>query len=410
VNLHDGLKPLSDGKRFLWASERSGFRHIYLWDGAKLRPVTGGDWPVVDILSVDEGTGQILFTGFRETPLEKALYRVNIAGGPVERLTPAGGWTESVADPKGRTLLLAQSTPTTPPAVTLATTDGTPLTLRRRIDSADIPYKAWLPGHVVPTYGTLKAADGKTDLNYMLMRPPGVAPGAKVPVFVEVYGGPGVGRRVRHAFGTPLHQYLLQQGWAVFSVDNRGTPDRGKAFEAELYRRLGFPEVEDQIAGLQWLKKQPFVDADRIAVFGWSYGGFMVQRLMTEHPTAYAAGISGAPVTDWRLYDTHYTERYLGNPAKDPAPYTASDIALRADRLARPMLIIHGLADDNVVFDHSARMMAALQKAGKPFETMLYPGQTHAIREPALQQHMWRTILAFLDRHVPAGAAVKQGK
>jgi len=214
-------------------------------------------------------------------------------------------------------------------------------------------------------------------------------------------------QRVTKQFGPLLHQYLLQQGWAVFRVDNRGTPNRGTAFEGAIHRRLGFTEVDDQMAALAWLKAQPFVDAGRVAVHGWSYGGYMVQRLMTEHPTAFAAGVSGAPVTDWTLYDTHYTERYLGNPAIDKGPYTASDVTLKADRLARPLLIIHGLADDNVVFDHSARMIAALQRAGKPFETMLYPGQTHAIRTPELQTHMWKTILAFLDRTVrdaPASA------
>jgi len=399
INLHDSLKPLADGKRFLWASERSGFRHLYLWDG-RLRPITRGDWPVDEIVSIDEEKGVILFSGFRDSSMEKALYRVGIRGGAVERLTDPGGWTDSVADGQGRALLLTRSTPAAPPQVTLATTDGTPLTIRRQITSGDVPYAAHLSSHVEPRFGTLKAADGKTDLNYMLMRPPGVPEGAKVPVFVQVYGGPGVGRQVRGVFGSLIHQYLLQQGWAVFSVDNRGTPDRGKVFEDALYRRMGFPEVEDQMAALKWLKAQPFVDADRVAVYGWSYGGFMVQRLMTEHPTAFAAGVSGAPVTDWTLYDTHYTERYLGDPSKDMAPYTASDVTLRADRLARPMLLIHGLADDNVVFDHSARMMAALQKAGVPFETMLYPGQAHGIREPAIQLHLWRTITNFLDRTV----------
>jgi dipeptidyl-peptidase-4 len=403
VSLHDSLKPLADGRRFLWASERSGFRHLYLWNGARLAPITRGDWPVDEILAVDEERGVILFSGYREGPTEKAVYRVALGGGPVQRLTPAGSWSEAVADARGRALLLTQSTPTTPASVTLATAEGDALAPLRRIGSSDIPYAAHLPGHVAPTFGTVKAADGRTDLNFMLLRPPGVPDGAKLPVFVEVYGGPGTGRRVRRSFGSPLHQYLLQQGWAVFSVDNRGTPDRGKAFEAALYRRMGFPEVDDQIAALAWLKAQPFVDPHRVAVYGWSYGGFMVQRLMTEHPTAFAAGVSGAPVTDWRLYDTHYTERYLGNPATDPTPYAAADVTLRADRLERPMLIIHGLADDNVVFDHSARMMAALQKAGKPFETMLYPGQTHAIREPALQRHLWKTILAFLERSVPPG-------
>lgn len=399
INLHDSLKPLADGRRFLWASERSGYRHIYLWDG-RLRPVTRGDWPVDEILSVDEERGRILFSGFRETAKEKGLYSVGLKGGRIERLTDAGGWTDSVADRQGRVLLLTRSTPSSPPEVTLATMDGALLSVRRQITSDDFPYSVHLSGHVAPRFGTLKAADGKTDLNYALMLPPGLRTGAKVPVFVQVYGGPGTGRQVRRAFGSLVHQYLLQQGWAVFSVDNRGTPDRGKAFEDELYRRIGITEVEDQMAALTWLKAQPFVDADRIAVYGWSYGGFIVLRLMTQHPTAFAAGVSGAPVTDWTLYDTHYTERYLGNPAEDMAPYTASDVTLRADRLARPMLLIHGLADDNVVFDHSARMMAALQKAGVRFETMVYPGQAHGIREPAIQLHLWRTITSFLDRTV----------
>ena len=332
INLHDSLKPLADGKRFLWASERSGYRHLYLWDGT-LRPITSGAWPVDEILSVDEDKGLILFTGFRETATEKALYRVAMAGGDIERLTEAGGWTDSVADAKGRALLLTRSTPSRPAQVLLATTDGDPLTVRRQITTDDIPYAPMLATHVVPRFGTVTAADGKTGLNYQLMLPPGLPDGAKAPVFYQVYGGPGAGRQVRRAFGTPLHQFLLQQGWAVFSVDNRGTPDRGKVFEDALYKRIGITEVEDQMAALKWLKAQPFVDADRIAAYGWSYGGFMVLRMMTEHPTAFAAGVSGAPVTDWTLYDTHYTERYLGNPAMDMAPYTASDVTLRADRL-----------------------------------------------------------------------------
>jgi len=395
INLHDSLKPLADGKRFLWASERSGHRHIWLWDGAKLVPVTQGDWSVDQIRAVDEAGGTLLFTGFRESPLEKSLYRVPLAGGEPVRLTEAGGWTEAVTDSRGTAMLLTRSTPTAPPKVELATAAGA----RRTVSNPDIPYAAMMGAHVAPRFGTLKAADDRTDLHYALLLPPGLKPGQKVPLFFEVYAGPGV-QRVTKQFGSLLHQYLLQKGWAVFRVDNRGTPNRGTAFEAPIYRKLGFPEVDDQMAALNWLKAQPFADADRVAVYGWSYGGYMVQRLMTEHPEAFSAGVSGAPVTDWTLYDTHYTERYLGNPATDKGPYVAGDVTLKADRLARPMLIIHGLADDNVVFDHSAKMMAALQKAGKPFETMVYPGQTHAIRDPALAAHMWRTIEAFLDRTV----------
>lgn len=401
INLHDSLRVLADGKRFLWASERSGYNHLYLWDGARLKPLTQGQWPVDELLAVDEAAGTILFSGFRDTPLEKSLYRTRLAGGPVERLTAPGGWTESVSDRKGSALLLTASSPDKPATVVLATTDGGPMQIRRQLSATDIPYAASLPAHAAPRFGTLKAADGKTDIYYALTLPPGLKPGEKAPVFMEIYAGPGA-RRVRHAFGTPLHQYLLQQGWAVFQLDGRGTPDRGVAFEAPIYHRLGFPEVDDQMAGLTWLKVQPGIDGGKVAIYGWSYGGYMVQRLLTTHPGAFAAGISGAPVTDWRLYDTHYTERYLGNPAIDPAPYEASDITRDAAVLKDPLLIVHGLADDNVVFDHSARAIAAYQKAGKPFETMVYPGQTHRINDPVLQQHLWATILNFLDREVKA--------
>lgn len=400
VNLHDSLKPLADGKRFLWASERTGQRHIWLWDGAGLVQLTRGDWSVDQIRALDETRGQILFTGFRDGPLEKSLYRVALQGGEPVRLTEAGGWTEAVTDARGTAMLLTRSTPEKPATVTLATADGGALAVRRTVAGADTPYAKLGRPHLTPRYGTLKAADGVTDLHYALLLPPGLKPGQKVPVFFEVYGGPGV-QRVTKQFGPLTHQYLADKGWAVFRVDNRGTPNRGTAFESVIHRKLGFPEVDDQMAALNWLKAQPFVDADRIAVYGWSYGGYMVQRLMTEHPEAFAAGVSGAPVTDWTLYDTHYTERYLGNPAIDKAPYVASDVTLKADKLARPLLIIHGLADDNVVFDHSAKMIGALQKAGKPFETMVYPGQTHAIRSPELATHMWKTIEAFLDRTVP---------
>lgn len=412
VNLHHSFVPLADGRRFVWASERSGHRHLYLVDGERLTQLTSGDWSVDELLAVDEAGGRLLFTGFRDTPIEKALYEAPLALGAEgrlsppatapKRLSPPGGWAEAVADGKGRAALVTRSTPAQPPQVLLVADGRSRFVAENPITAT--PYAPYLPGHVVPVFGTLKAADGVSDLHYELLVPPGLKRGERAPVFFEVYGGPGV-QRVQRNWGGTLHQYLVRRGWAVFLLDNRGTPGRGRAFADPIHRRMGFPEVDDQMAGLAWLKAQPFVDPDRVAAYGWSYGGYMVQRLMTVHPRAFAAGVSGAPVTDWTLYDTHYTERYLGNPAVDMAPYTASDVTRDAARLERPMLLIHGLADDNVVFDHSARMMAALQKAGRPFETMVYPGQTHAIRDPALQTHLWRTIMAFLDRTVGPGAS-----
>ncbi|MFQ3666044.1 MAG: prolyl oligopeptidase family serine peptidase, partial [Sphingomonadaceae bacterium] len=333
--------------------------------------------------------------------LERALYRARLDGrGTPERLSEPGGWADAVMDKGGTVALVTRSTPDQPPQVALVDRNGQRIRWVQENLLADTPYGPFAATHVSPRFGTLAAADGQ-EMHWMMLVPADLKPGERRPVFFEVYGGPGV-QRVRRAWGSLLHQHLVRRGWVVFALDNRGSSNRGVAFEAPLYRALGGVEVEDQLRGLAFVKSQPFVDPDRVAVYGWSYGGYMVQRLMTKAPEAFAAGVSGAPVTDWRLYDTHYTERYLGNPAHDDGPYRASDVVPDAAALARPLLLIHGLADDNVVFDHSAKMMAALQRAGRPFDTMVYPGQTHGIREPVLAIHMWTGILAFLERTVGA--------
>ncbi|WP_448581733.1 DPP IV N-terminal domain-containing protein [Thermaurantiacus sp.] len=399
INLHDNLTPLADGRRFLWTSERRGISQLMLWDGRGMQPITRPHVLVDQVVALDEEDGLVFFTGFVESPLEKGLYKVRLDGrGAPVRLSPAGGWAEAVMDKAGKVALVTWSSPAQPPQVMLVGRDGARLRYISENRLEETPYAPFAANHVLPRFGTLKAADGQ-DMHWMMLVPPGLAEGARAPVVFEVYGGPGV-QRVRRAWGSLVHQHLVRRGYVVFVLDNRGSSNRGVKFEAPLYRALGGVEVEDQLQALAFLKSQPFVDPDRVAVYGWSYGGYMALRLLTKAPEAFAAGVAGAPVTDWRLYDTHYTERYLGNPAVDDAPYRAADVTVDAARLMRPLLLLHGLADDNVVFDHSAKMMAALQKAGRPFETMVYPGQAHSIREPALATHLWKTIIAFLDRTV----------
>ncbi|WP_188945687.1 S9 family peptidase, partial [Polymorphobacter multimanifer] len=401
IDLHDTLHAIPGSRDILWASEHTGHRHLYRASGSTLTPITSGDWSVDELLGVDAAAGRIIFTGFMESPLEKSLYAAPLDGSAApRRLSPAGHWTEAVAAKAGRMALLTSSAPLQPPRLDLVDTATGTTTAIAANPLAETPYAPYAADHVVPEFGTLTGADGSTQLNYSIMEPKGLKRGQKAPVFFEVYAGPG-SQRVTRRWGSMLHQYLVRQGWIVFSVDGRGTPHRGTAFRDPLFKAIGKVEVDDQIAGLDWLKKQSFVDPARVAVYGWSYGGFMTLRLMTKHPQALARGIAGAPVTDWTLYDTHYTERYLGNPSIDKAPYTATDVTLDADKLERPLLIIHGLADDNVVFDNSARMIAALQKAGKPFQVMPYPGQTHGIPDPALKTHQWRTILDFLAPIAP---------
>jgi dipeptidyl-peptidase-4 len=223
-------------------------------------------------------------------------------------------------------------------------------------------------------------------------------------VLLWIYGGPGAGRQVANEWirDIPLQQYLVSKGWVIFSVDNRGTPDRGKAFEDAIFHAMGSAEVADQLAGVAWLKRQPFVDPKRIAVYGWSYGGYMTLKLLEAAPGTFAAGVAGAPVTRWELYDTHYTERYLGDPRTDAAAYEKADALTNATAIKDPLLLLHGMSDDNVVFDNSTALMAKLQAAAVPFETMVYPGFGHGVRGPGVSVHLWRTIENFLDREVEA--------
>lgn len=401
LNLHNNLVPLRDGS-LIWSSERSGYQHLYRWQDGRLTPLTSGDWMVGDVEGVDEQAGRVYFTGNADGPLEQHLYWVSYrsAASP-QRVTEPGWWNEVEMDEAATRALVFRSNPDQPGQVYLAGTDGRRIAwIEENALGPGHPYSPFARGHARARFGTVPAADG-TPLHYKLVTPQ-LEPGRRYPVFVEVYGGPGAGRQVTRQWsrGHARHQYLVDRGWIVFSIDNRGSPGRGKAFEDHLYRAMGAVEVRDQLTGLEWLKRQPFVDPERIAVYGWSYGGFMVAKLLAASPGAYAAGIAGAPVTRWELYDTHYTERYLGNPTVDSAPYQRSNVVPEAGRIADPLLIIHGMADDNVVFENSTVLIGALQQQGTPFEMMVYPGATHAVSGEGRQLHLWRTIEAFLERHV----------
>jgi len=198
-----------------------------------------------------------------------------------------------------------------------------------------------------------------------------------------------------------MAQYWVGKGWIYFQVDNRGSPNRGRAFEDQIYHAMGTVEVADQAAAARWLQKQAFVDPGKIAINGWSYGGYMSLKMLAAAPDGlYAAGIVGAPVTKWELYDTHYTERYLGNPARDPKTYQASDALADALKIKQPFLLLHGMSDDNVVFENSSMLADELQAADHPFDMMFYVGQTHRIAGDGRQAHVQHTIERFLDEKV----------
>ena len=396
VNLNDDFRALDDASLIV-GSERTGFAHLYRLADGRLTPITHGDWVVDGVVGVDQVRHTLFFTGFADTVLERHLYAVDYLNpASPRRLTEPSGWHDVVMDKGGTAALITRSTPTQPPQTWLADATGRRLAWieENRLDGHH-PYAPYLAAHVAPVFGTIAAADG-TPLHWRAFLPP--APGPH-PVYFTVYGGPGA-QSVARTWPSPTIQLLVQRGWAVFQLDNRGATHRGKAFEDVLYRAMGRTEVADQLAALAWVKRQPWAAADKVVVNGWSYGGYMTLKLLEAAPHAFAAGIAGAPVTKWELYDTAYTERYLGDPAG--GAYLASDALPGAAKIADPLLLIHGMADDNVVFENSTAFMSALQHADRPFDLMVYPGATHAA-EATLGVHVWQTRLRFMARIAPTG-------
>jgi dipeptidyl-peptidase-4 len=248
---------------------------------------------------------------------------------------------------------------------------------------------------VRPEFGTISAEDGQL-LQYSVLKPPQFDSSVKYPVIVSVYGGP-TSQSVSRGWTDMFSQYLAQQEYIVFELDNRGTARRGRRFAYALYHRMGDVEVRDQLTGIDWLKRLPYVNAQRIAVNGWSYGGYMAVMLLAKGGDRVAAAIAGAPVTDWRIYDTHYTERYLGTPQGNPVGYDSSAVFGSLSGIRSPLLLIHGMADDNVLFTNSTELMDRLQKQAVQFQLMTYPGGKHGLSTPAMQKHVHHLMKNFLD-------------
>ena len=400
INLNDDFRSLGDGS-FIWGSERTGYHHLYRWAGGRLLPITHGNWVMTGLVGVNETSHTLYFKSNKDGVLEQNVYSIDYLN-PSEpkRLTEGGYWNDAVMDKLGTRLLVTRSSPDQPPQTYLADDSGSRILWveQNRLDAAH-PYAPFMAAHRPIQFGTLNAADG-TVLHWEMITPP-LKRGKKYPVFFEHYGGPGTGQQVTRSWGSPLRQYWVSKGWIYFQIDNRGSYNRGKAFEDQIYRNMGSVEVEDQATAARWLQKQPFVDPKKIAISGWSYGGYMTLKMLEkDREHLYAAGVAGAPVTKWELYDTHYTERYLGNPSIDPKPYQTSDALSDAIAIPAPFLLIHGLSDDNVIFENSSLLADELQKADHPFDMMFYIGQTHHIAGEGREAHVQKTIERFLDEKV----------
>ncbi len=374
---------IDGGKRFLYLSERDGYAHLYLYErgGSLVRQVTKGSWDVLEVHAVDERSRAVYFAAAIEGPLTRPLYRIGLDGRNLRRISAEPGTHEVSFNPTATLYVDEYSRAGAPPVQTLHRADGRKI--RTVADNAELRRKVEALGLRPPEFLQVPAADG-TELNAYLIKPPDFDPRKRYPLLIYVYGGPGF-QTVVDAWGTGRpdrylwHQLLARKGYVVASVDNRGTGARGAEFKKQTYLRLGQLESDDQIAAARYFASLPYVDPSRIGIWGWSYGGYMSLLSLFRGEDAFKAAISVAPVTDWRLYDTIYTERYMRTPQENPDGYDRGAPLTYADRLDGNLLVIHGTGDDNVHAQNTVQLVQRLEEAGKQFDMRLYPNKTHAI-------------------------------
>jgi dipeptidyl-peptidase-4 len=386
---------LRDGS-FLWFSERSGFKHVYRYSaGGELQTqVTNGRWDVRTLYGVDQANGTAYFSSAERNPISVDLYRIRLDGSGLTRLSQNGGTHRATFNTDYTRYVGSWSNATTPPQTRLHRADGTEV----RIIDANAGSALRDFRLSTPEFVQVKARDGFM-MDAMLIKPPDFDPARRYPVYQFTYAGPGAAE-VRDQWGGSeymFHQLLAQHGVVVWILDNRSASGKGVESQWPVYGRLGEMELQDLEDGIAWLKQQTWVDASRIVLSGWSYGGFMTAYALT-HSTSWSAGIVGAPVTDWRDYDTVYTERLMKLPQNNPDGYRRTSPRFAAANLHGRMLLIHGTMDDNVHMQNSVQFAYELQRAGKPFEMMVYPKSRHALGDGRLNTHLRQMMFDFVMR------------
>lgn len=402
LNLHNDLYFLKK-TGFIWASERDGYKHLYHYDGQGklLKQLTKGQWVVDKIEGIDEGNGIIYYTASAESATEKHLYSQPLNSGTSTKITVKAGWHSVTMDDTAQFFIDNWSDRDTPESSLLYNVKSELLTtLNDNSIKAGHPYYPYLESHQKTTFGQLKTIDGQA-LHYRIILPKDFDEKNKYPVFLYTYGGPHA-QVVTNAWGRAIEQYMAQQGFIVFALDNRGSARRGVKFESGIYKHMGGVEIDDQFVGVDYLKSLDYVDPDKIGIFGWSYGGFMTLKAVTHHSKAdvFAIGVAVAPVTDYELYDTFYTERYMSTPQLNADGYKSTAVFDDVKNIKNPLLVIHGMADDNVLFTNSTKLFKALQDEGILFDSMIYPGAKHGISGKKSQIHVWKTISQYFIKHL----------
>ncbi|HRQ41997.1 MAG TPA: S9 family peptidase [Chloroflexota bacterium] len=399
INLHKLFYPLKDG-RFLWGSERTGFQHLYLYagDGSLIHQLTAGDWPVETIAGVDEKAGLVYFTAAYPTPLDTQLLVVSLDGGAARPLTPEPGTHGVEVDVKNGRFTDTHHSLSQPPIVTLRSlADGA---VQQTIHQPDDPRleNLLLPP---PEIFTLPNRQGVT-LYGAIYRPPAHFGSGPFPTIVAVYGGPHAQTVANRWLMTVdmRAQYLAQQGFLVFKLDNQGSTRRGLAFESVIKHNLGDVEVQDQVDGVRWLAAQGLADPSRVGVYGWSYGGYMTIMCLCRAADTFQVGVAGAPASHWDGYDTGYTERYMGTPQNNPDGYASGAVTAHVDNLQGKLLLIHGLIDENVHFRHTARLINALNRAQRPYDLLIFPDERHMPRKPADRLYLEKRLCGYFQTHL----------
>ena len=398
INIAVDARFLESGE-ILWWSERSGFGHLYVYDadGHLQRQLTEGDWVVTRVAGVDCERRLVYFEGTRDSVLERHLHCVPLDGGEIRRVTEGAGWHATAISSDGRFFADQHSGLGHAPRVTLRETET-----GRAVATiyANEGYTAADLGLPAPQLVEVPAADGTTMLKGAIYAPAGAAAsGKKFPVIVSVYGGPHA-QRVANEWSLTVDlrsQYLAQQGFVVFRLDNRGSANRGLAFEAALALRMGTVEVEDQAAGVRWLETLGYCDTSRTGIFGWSYGGYMTALCMMREPELFKVGVAGAPVADWDGYDTGYSERYMSTPQENPDGYRDGSLLKHAAKLQGKLLLVHGGVDENVHFRHTARLITALTDADRDYDLLVFPEERHMPNNAKGLEYQERKLVEYFE-------------
>jgi dipeptidyl-peptidase-4 len=381
--------------QFIWLSRRDGFNHFYLYEmsGKLIKQLTSGKWEVTSIVGFDEKGENLVYTSNEESPIENHLYKVNLKTGKRSKLTQEKGVHNVELSLNGKTVSDVYTSQYNPGKV--AEINVSKSTVRVFHEAKD-PFRHITLPEI--TLGSLKASDGRTDLYYRLVKPLNFDPVKKYPVVIYVYGGPH-SQLVTNAWQGQARGwdiYMAEKGYIVFTLDNRGTSNRGLNFENVTHRHLGVVETEDQMAGVNYLKSLPYVDVERIGVHGWSFGGFMTLNLMLRHPETFKVGVAGGPVTDWKYYEIMYGERYMDRPQENAEGYEESNMVEKAGNLRGRLLIIHGDQDPTVVPQHSIQFLRSSVAHGTHPDFFIYPGHEHNVLGPD-RIHLHEQITRYFD-------------